>query len=418
MFIDTVIIQVASGKGGDGALHFRREKYIPRGGPDGGDGGKGGDVIIEVLPTLNTLVSFRNRKKFKAQDGFRGSRSNMTGRAGEDLRIFVPPGTLAYDNSSGELLSDLTSEGQILVACRGGQGGRGNARFASSRNQAPRMAERGEPGQERTLRLELKLIADVGIVGVPNAGKSTFLAAATNAKPKVAPYPFTTLEPNLGVAELEDDLSLILADIPGLIEGAHKGVGLGHEFLRHIQRTHVIIHLLDGLAEDPLLDFAQINSELALFDPKLSKKPQLVALNKVDLPEVRKRWPHIQQSLAKMGYESFAISALTGRDVRLLLYRAVQLLAEVPEVEKADITIYRIESDPRQFIVERCSDGWRIHGEAIERASAMTYWNNDASIRRFQRILVALGIDKALREAGVQEGDTVYIGEFDLEWSD
>ena len=248
MFIDQAEIQVRSGKGGDGVIHFRREKYVPRGGPDGGDGGKGGDVILEVKPTLNTLAYFRHQSRYHAQDGANGAKSNMTGRSGEDLVIFVPPGTVIYNSDTDEVLGDLVQPGQRLIVAKGGRGGRGNARFANSVNQVPRIAERGEPAQEIRLRLELKLIADIGIIGAPNAGKSTFLAAVTKAKPKIAPYPFTTLEPNLGVVDLDDETSLVLADIPGLIEGAHLGAGLGLDFLRHIQRTQVLIHLLDGLA--------------------------------------------------------------------------------------------------------------------------------------------------------------------------
>lgn len=256
-------------------------------------------------------------------------------------------------------------------------------------------------------------------MGVPNAGKSTLLAAVTRAKPKIAAYPFTTLEPNLGVAELDEDTSLVLADIPGLIEGAHQGVGLGHSFLRHIQRTRVLIHLLDGLAEDPLLDFAQINSELALFDPQLGKKPQVVALNKMDLPEVRQRWPEIEKQLKKRGFDAFGISALAGSEVRKLLYRAAQLLEQAPEPEAAaEMPVYRVGSDPRQFDIQREADGWRVSGESIERAAAMTYWEYDQSVRRFQRILQTLGIEDALRKAGAQNGDTVYIGEYELEWED
>ena len=256
MFIDEAKITVKSGKGGDGMVHFRREKYVPRGGPDGGDGGKGGNVVLEVLPTLNTLGAFRHSARYQAENGQNGAKQNMTGRSGADLVIPVPPGTLVYDDLNGELLGDLVEPGQRLVAAVGGRGGRGNTHFVNAVHQVPRVAEKGEPFQERNLRLELKLIADVGIVGVPNAGKSTFLAAVTNARPKIAPYPFTTLEPNLGVVELDEETSLVLADIPGLIEGAHQGVGLGDAFLRHIQRTRVLIHLLDGLSEDAVLDFA------------------------------------------------------------------------------------------------------------------------------------------------------------------
>jgi GTP-binding protein len=429
MFIDQAEIHVQSGKGGDGAVHFRREKYVPRGGPDGGDGGKGGDVVLEVVPSLNTLYAFQQKRKFRAKDGGNGAKQNMTGRSAEELCISVPPGTMIYDANISELLGDLVEPGQRLVVARGGRGGRGNTHFASPTHQVPKVAEKGEPGQERTLRLELKLIADIGIIGVPNAGKSTFLSAVTNARPKIAPYPFTTLEPNLGVASLDEDLTLVLADIPGLIEGAHRGVGLGHDFLRHIQRTRVLIHLLDGVAEDPLSDFSQINSELALFDPDLSRKPQIVALNKMDLPDVQRRWPEIEAELKKrikseasqvrIDAQPFSISAVSGLQVRPLLFRAAQLLKETPELESADaVPVYRTESDPKAFAIEREPDGWRVSGEAIERAASMTYWEHYQSIRRFQRILEALGIDSALRQAGVHEGDTVFIGDHELEWQD
>ena len=424
MFIDQAKIYIQSGKGGNGVVHFRREKYVPRGGPDGGDGGRGGDVVLEVVSTLNTLSTFHHQTRFKSQDGEPGAKQNMTGRSAEDLVIPVPPGTIVYDDLTGEVLGDLVEAGQRLVVATGGRGGRGNSRFASSVNQTPRIAEKGAPGQEKALRLELKLIADVGIVGVPNAGKSTFLASVTNARPKVASYPFTTLEPNLGVANLDKETSLVLADIPGLIEGAHRGIGLGHDFLRHIQRTRVLIHLLDGLSEDPLLDFAQINSELALFDPTLARKPQIVALNKIDLPEVQQRWPKIAAELKRRGKvpgakEPLAISALAGTGVRELLYRAIQLLSQTPaEAETEQVPVYRVESDPRAFTITHIQDGWRVSGEAIERAAQMTYWEHFQSMRRFQRILEALGVDEALRKAGVQNGDTVFIGDYELEWQD
>ncbi|MBU0512747.1 MAG: GTPase ObgE [Chloroflexi bacterium] len=419
MFIDETQINVISGKGGDGIVHFRREKYVPFGGPDGGDGGRGGDVILEVKTTLNTLSAYRHKQTYRAQAGFRAGKSNQTGRSGENLILYIPPGTLIYDDDTGELLGDLVEPGQTITVCKGGRGGRGNARFANSRNKAPRIAERGVPEQERTLRLELKLIADIGLVGVPNAGKSTLLSVVTNAKPKIAPYPFTTLQPNLGVADLDLDTSLILADIPGLIEGAHQGIGLGHEFLRHIQRTRVLIHILDGMAEDPLLDFAQINTELSLFDPALAEKPQIVVFNKMDLPDVQARWPEIQKALEKRGHEAHAISAVAGTGVRPILFRAFQLLAEAPPPpEPAELPVYRVESDPRVFSISRTPEGWRVSGVSIERAAKMTYWEYSQSIRRFQHILQALGIDAALREAGVQEGDIVLIGNHELEWED
>ncbi len=421
MFVDQIEIYVRAGKGGDGLVHFRREKYIPRGGPDGGDGGKGGDVIFEVKATLNTLSAFRPNQKFIAENGINGGPQQMTGRNGKDLIIPVPPGTMIFDAESGELLGDLTQPGQRLTVCKGGRGGRGNQHFATASNQAPRTAERGEPGEERRLRLELKLIADIGLIGVPNAGKSTLLAALTNARPKIAPYPFTTLEPNLGVAHIDDETTLVLADIPGLIEGAHSGAGLGHDFLRHIQRTRVLIHLLDGLSPDPLADFSQINSELALFDPHLARKPQIVALNKIDQPEVQERFPALQKEMKKRKIELVPVSALARTNTRELLLKAAQKLAETPPLEEqeAPMPVYRPQADERQFeIIREGANEWRITGAAIERAASMTYWEHDGSVRRFQKLIEKLGVDEALRQAGVQEGDTVAIGDFELEWQE
>ncbi len=416
-FIDEAEIVVRSGKGGDGIVHFRREKYVPKGGPDGGDGGRGGDVVLEVNPHLNTLAHFRHRRRFSAQNGGRGRPNRMSGKSAAPLVIPVPPGTVVYDAESGALLGDLTEPGQRLVVARGGRGGRGNVHFASARNRVPRLAEKGEPGEERRLRLELKLIADVGLVGVPNAGKSTFLARVTHARPKIAAYPFTTLTPNLGVATLDESTTLVLADIPGLIEGAHQGVGLGHDFLRHIQRTRVLIHLLDGLTANPLADFAQINTELALFDPHLAEKPQIVAFNKMDLPQVAARWPEVEKAIRERGFAVYPIAALTGEGVRQVLGRAAQMLQTLPPPPPAEETpVYRPEEDPRAFTLERLPEGFRVHCPALERAAAMTYWEYDQSVRRFHRILQALGIDQALRAAGVQPGDTVWVGDYALEW--
>lgn len=418
-FLDEVEIEVEAGKGGDGIVHFRREKFVPRGGPDGGDGGRGGDVVLYVDPHLNTLAPFRYRKRFKAQDGGRGGPNNRTGRSAPALRIPVPPGTLVYDAETGQLLGDLTEPGQELVVARGGRGGRGNARFKSPRRQAPRLAERGEPGEKRRLRLELRLIADVGIVGVPNAGKSTLLARVTAAKPKIAPYPFTTLVPNLGVAYLDEHRTLVLADIPGLIEGAHRGHGLGHDFLRHIQRTRALIHLLDGLSPDPVADFHQINSELALFDPRLAEKPQIVAFNKMDMPEAQERWPQVEKAIRTLGYDILPISALTGMNVRQLLWKAAELVEQAPEPEpltEEELPVYRPEEEPRAFTIEPVEDGFRVRSRALERAAAMTYWEYPEAVRRFWRILETLGVAQALREAGIREGDLVHIGEYTLEW--
>jgi len=421
MFTDQVEIQVRSGKGGDGMVHFHREKFITHGGPDGGDGGKGGNVVFEVKSTLNTLSSFRQNQKFKAEDGANGGPSQMSGRYGKDLVIHVPPGTVIFDVDTGDLIGDLTHPGQQLTVCKGGRGGRGNQHFATSRNQAPRTAEKGEPYEEKRLKLELKLIADIGLIGVPNAGKSTLLSVLTNAKPKIAPYPFTTLEPNLGVAEIDVNTTVVLADIPGLIEGASQGAGLGHDFLRHIQRTRVLIHLLDGLSEDPVADYSQINSELSLFDPNLGKKPQLVVLNKIDQPEVQERLGDIQKKFKKLKVELMTISALARTNTRELLIKAHQKLAEAPPLEEIEmpIPVYKPKEDPREFVVTReGANEWRVAGVAIERAAKMTYWEHDGSLRRFQKIMETIGVDEALRNAGVQEGDTVSIGEFELEWQE
>jgi GTP-binding protein len=421
MTYDEAKIYVRSGDGGHGLVHFRREKYIPRGGPSGGDGGKGGDVYLIVKPTLNTLIAFTRHSHFRADSGAPGGPSNKTGHGGEDLLIDVPPGTIVRDARTGDLIADLTAPGQRILVAKGGRGGRGNARFASSTNQAPRIAEKGEPGEERTLALELKLLADVGIVGVPNAGKSTLLSVISNAKPKIDSYPFTTLQPNLGVVVL-DDRDLVFADIPGLIEGAHSGAGLGHDFLRHVQRTRVLVHLLDGAAENPIADFHQINTELALFDDRLGEKPQIVVLNKKDLPQAQERWPEIRQQLEALDYETLAISALTHQDVREVVNRAVLMLdalGEEEEPETDELPVYQLGEDPLAYTVERLSDDeFRVSGKRIERAVAMTYWDYDQAVTRFQRILESMGITAALENAGVKVGDTVYIGEYELEWGE
>ncbi len=420
MFIDQAEIYISSGKGGDGIIHFRREKYVPHGGPDGGDGGKGGDVIFQVTSHINTLANFQHKHRYAADNGKRGGRNNRFGKSADDLIIKVPAGTLIYDADADELLGDLTEEGQQLVVCEGGRGGRGNTHFKNSRHQTPRTAEKGEPPVEKSIRLELKLIADIGLVGVPNAGKSTLLTSLTNARPKIGAYPFTTLVPNLGVAKIDDYDSVVLADIPGLIEGASEGLGLGHEFLRHVQRTRVLIHLLDGMGEDPIADFSQINAELALFDPKLGEKPQIIAFNKMDQPEVAERWEKVKTELEERGYEIMAISALARTDIRKLLMKAVEKLSQMPTLEEeAPMPVYRVETDPNEFEIARINDGdWLVSGEAIERAATMTYWEHFGSIRRFQKIMKTLGISEALIQAGIKLGDTVFIGEYELEWQE
>ncbi len=420
MYFDEAVITVRSGDGGNGVVHFRHEKYIPRGGPDGGDGGRGGSVILVVDVNLNTLQSFAHQREFKADAGQNGGGTRRRGRSASDLFVPVPPGTVVREANSGELLGDLTEPDQNLVVARGGSGGRGNARFANARVQAPRIAEKGAPGEEKQLKLELKLIADVGLVGVPNAGKSTYLAAVTAAQPKIAPYPFTTLVPNLGVATVDADTSLVLADIPGLIEGAHQGVGLGFEFLRHLQRTRVLIHILDGAGADPLADFSQINTELALFNENLAQRPQIVVLNKMDLPEAQDRWPVLKAELERRGYEVMAMSALTRVGTRDVLLRAAHKAAEAPVLPVVEeMPVYRPPTDAAAFAITREPDGgYRVRGAQIERAAHMTYWEHDEAVQRFQKILEVLGIRKALAKAGIHDGDTVYIGEYELEWTD
>jgi GTP-binding protein len=421
MFYDQAKINVTSGDGGDGCVAFRREKYIPHGGPAGGDGGKGGDVVLVVNRHLNTLYYFSRKRHFKAERGQHGRGKNQTGASGADLIVEVPPGTVVRDADTGELLADLTELDQRFVSVRGGRGGRGNARFATATNQAPRMAERGDPGEERWLELELKLLADVGLVGLPNAGKSTLLAAVSAARPKIADYPFTTLQPHLGVAVLDDFVSVVLADIPGLIEGASQGAGLGHEFLRHVERTRLLIHLLDGAGQDPLDAFDTINAELAAFDERLAAKPQIVAFNKMDLPDAQALWPLVRDELVARGHEVMAISGFTRQGTRELLYRAAQRLSELPPpetVRTVETPVLRPDLEDDHFTIERADKGWHVRGARIERLARKTRWDLHEAVNRFQKTLERLDITRALEKAGVQTGDTVFIGEIELEWGE
>ena len=419
MFVDEAEIIVCSGKGGDGMVHFHREKYINRGGPDGGDGGKGGDVYIRVSEHMNTLLEFRHKNKFFAEDGKNGGTNNKSGRAAPDLVIHVPIGTMVFDGENNDLLSDLTLPGQQYLVVKGGRGGRGNTHFANSRKQAPRIAEKGEPATETKLRLELKLIADIGIVGMPNAGKSSFLAAVTNAKPKIADYPFTTLVPNLGVSHLDEETTLVLADIPGLIEGAHSGVGIGDTFLKHVQRTRVLIHVINGMSEDPFADFSQINGELALFDPELAQKPQIVVFNKIDLPDVLEKWSSVKKVFSRYKIPITEISTVTHKNLEKILWQTKKILEDLPEERIIQPEpVYRPGMVLPAFEIVRQPDGWLVKGQAIERAAAMTYWEYDDAIRRFQRIMESMGIDQALREAGIMEGDNVIIGDHEFTWSE
>lgn len=418
MFFDQTKIYVKSGDGGDGIVSFRRESFVPFGGPNGGHGGPGGSVYLVVDANLNTLIPFKRRVHFKAGRGGRGGSKNQQGATAEDLLIPVPPGTMVYDADTGEFLADLVENDERVLVAQGGRGGRGNSAFASSTNQAPRMAEHGEPGQERWLKLELKLIADVGVIGKPNAGKSTLLSVVSAARPKIADYPFTTLQPNLGVVTVDDEHTFVLADVPGLIEGASEGTGLGHQFLRHVERTRLLIHLLDGAAADPLADFETINRELVQFSERLAGKPQIAVLNKMDLPDAQAWWPLVQEGMKERGIEAHAISAATTLGVRDLMHRIRVRLQELPPEPLVEApAVFRPADSEDAFTIEREADGWRVRGVRVERIAAMTPFVLSEAVARFQRQLRALGIVDALNEAGVQPGDTVRIGERELEWS-
>ena len=420
MLFDEAKIYVKGGDGGDGAVAFRREKFVPFGGPSGGNGGSGGDVFLEVEPNLNTLLRFKRQVHFRAEKGGRGSGKDQQGASGQDLVIPVPPGTVVYDAGTGELVADLVDEGQRVRVAAAGRGGRGNAAFRSPTNQAPRLAEHGEPGEERWLRLELKLIADVGVNGMPNAGKSTLLSVVSAARPKIADYPFTTLQPNLGVVAMDDYQTFVMADVPGLIEGAAEGAGLGYQFLRHVDRTRLLLHMLDGASQDPLEDWDTINHELAQYSARLAAKPQIAVLNKMDLPDAQAWWPLVREALEERGIEVHAISAATQEGVQPLVQRVYQVLQTLPGEEPAPDgpAILRPAEDEDTFTIEREEDAWRVRGVRVERIAAMTPFVLPEAAARFQRQLRAMGIEDALREAGVEPGDLVRIANRELEWGE
>ncbi len=419
MFFDKARIYVKGGDGGNGCVAMRREKYIPEGGPWGGDGGRGGDVVLLADEGLRTLVDFRYKRHYKAERGRHGEGKNMHGASGDDLVLRVPAGTVIRDEDSGEIIADLIQHGQQVVVARGGRGGRGNTRFATPNNKAPRMAELGEPGEERRLLLELKLIADVGLVGFPNAGKSTIISRVSAARPKIANYPFTTVAPVLGLVRVEDGRSFVMADIPGLIEGAHTGAGLGYEFLRHVERTRLLVHVLDTAGSegrDPVKDFRVTGRELSLYNPVLGQRPRIICANKMDLPDAGLNLARLRDALGEE-YEIFPVSAATGEGLDALVYRIIDLLDSLPrELTAIEETEHVVHSPEPRFTVTRQDGIFLVEGKEIERHVAMTDMDQDEAVERLQRIIQRSGIEDALKEAGIKEGDTVKIGKLEFEY--
>ncbi len=426
MFVDQVKVYVKGGDGGNGMVAYRREKYVPMGGPAGGDGGKGADVIFEVEEGLRTLMDFRYQRHFKAKRGEHGMSKNQHGKNAEPMIVKVPPGTVVTDDDTGEVIADLTQHGQKAIIAKAGRGGRGNSRFATPANPAPEIAENGEPGQERNVKLELKVLADVGLVGFPSVGKSTLLSVVSAAKPKIAEYHFTTIVPNLGVVETEDGRSFVMADLPGLIEGAHQGVGLGHQFLRHIERTRVIVHVIDMSAmegRDPYEDYQTINQELKEYNLRLTERPQIIVANKMDIPEAEENIKIFKEKLQE-DVKIFPISAVTRQGLRDLLFTIADLLETTPEfpleVEEDTSThrvMYRHEKEEVDFVISRESDGtFVISGERVEKLFKMTDFTRDESVKRFARQLRGMGIDNALREKGAEHGDIVKLLEYEFEF--
>lgn len=426
MFVDRTRIYIQSGKGGDGCVSFRRELYVPNGGPDGGNGGKGGDLIFEVDKGLNTLCDFRYNKKYVAQNGGNGAKKRCTGKDGEDLVIKVPEGTVVYDDETNKIIVDMSGKNQRVVILNGGKGGKGNMNYATSTMQAPQYAQPGQEAQGLYVRLELKVIADVGLVGFPNAGKSTFLSTVTKARPKVANYPFTTLNPHLGVAYLDDASSFVIADIPGLIEGASSGVGLGFEFLRHIERTKVIIHLVDAASvdgRDPVEDIYNINKELFLYDENITKKPTVIALNKMDALLEEEQEEIIKRVKEEFeNAEVFPISAVTKSGVNKLLYRVKEILETLPKEDihfSSEINIKEIfKTSDEPFYVEKEDDKYIVYGPRVERMLGYTNLESEKGFVFFQEFMEENGIIAELKKLGMQEGDTVVVDYLEFEYYD
>ncbi len=421
MFIDKARIFVKAGNGGDGMSGFRREKYVARGGPSGGDGGRGGNIVLLVDENINTLIDFRYKRKFEAKNGERGGMSNKFGSSADDIIIKVPKGTIVRDDETDLLLADLIDDGQKFVIAKGGRGGRGNAKFADSVNRAPTFAEKGEPGENRWVRLELKLLADVGLVGYPSVGKSSIISKVSAAKPEIAAYHFTTTMPVLGMVRVGDEESFVLADIPGLIEGAHQGVGLGHDFLRHIERTKVIIHVVDvsGIeGRDPIEDFESINQELLMYSERFARRVQIVAANKMDLPQAQDNIDKFTKYVKAKGYQIFPVSAASGEGLNDLMLKAYELLQSVQQDDMEQVAVLPKE-DGNTFSISRLDDGsFVVSGKNIEKLVSMTNFDNDEALRRFQYIWRHIGIEAALKERGIKEGDSVVICDMVFDFKD
>ncbi|MBE7683005.1 MULTISPECIES: GTPase ObgE [Paenibacillus] len=429
MFVDKAKIYVKAGDGGDGLISFRREKYVPNGGPAGGDGGRGADIIFRVDEGLRTLMDFRYQRHFKAPRGEKGRNKSQHGANAENMIVRIPPGTVILDEDSGEVLADLTRHGQQVVVARGGRGGRGNIRFATPNNPAPELAENGEEGEERYIVLELKVMADVGLVGFPSVGKSTLLSVVSAAKPKIGAYHFTTITPNLGVVGVGEGRSFVMADLPGLIEGAHEGIGLGHEFLRHVERTRIIIHVVDmsgSEGRDPFEDWVKINDELKLYNPALAERPQIVAANKMDMPESEENLEQFMQKVREVqpDIEIMPISSLTRKGIQELLYRAADLLDQIPDEvvveEVADISerkVYSLDKkEDEGFRIVRENEIFVVESAKIDRMMKRMQLNSHEAILKLARTLRHMGVDEELRKRGAEEGTIVRIGDFEFEF--
>jgi GTP-binding protein len=422
MFIDEARIFIKAGKGGNGAVSFRREKYVANGGPDGGDGGNGGNIVFLADENVRTLADFRYKKKYIGNDGENGGKRNCSGKYGEDTIIHVPMGTLIRDAGTDKIIVDLSRPRQKFIAAKGGKGGAGNQHFAKATRQIPTFAKAGTEGESLYVKLELKLLAEVGLIGFPNVGKSTLLSRVSSAKPKIANYHFTTLTPNLGVVKIDRDFEFVIADIPGLIEGAHAGTGLGHDFLRHIERTKLLIHVVDiseTEGRDPIADFDKINNELKLFKPELVERPQLVAANKADVAINPETIEKFTEKIKKRGHEVFVISAVTGTGLQELIYRTAELVKELPETEifegTNDYKEYIVRED-HDFKIEKVEEYFVVSGDTVEKLIGSVNLDDFESLGYFQRRLRTLGIIDALEKEGIREGDTVCIGSFEFNY--